>query len=124
MLFGKIALVVAAFAFVRYLVMVWTGYTFAEKQEADLWRANVAILFILYGLALSVPVALSVFVPSSVQGALWTGALLYLVYRIWFVVRGLDVMPKLRRSPLLIILYLCTCEIAPLYVAVSIARSL
>lgn len=123
-LFGEIALGVVVFALVRYLLMVWTGFTFAEKDEADLWLANVVILFIFYGLSLTVPIALLIFVPSSVRVASWVGACLYLVYRIWFVGRGLAVMPKLRRSPLLIILYLCSCEIAPLYIAFSVTRTL
>lgn len=122
LLFGKIAFGVIAFFGAQYLFMAWTGFTFAEKSQTELWLVNVALLFILYGISLTVPVFLLVFSPITGVGALAVGGLFYLVYRCWFVVRGLAVMPKLSRAPLLIILYLCTCEIAPIYLAYSILR--
>ena len=123
-LFGWLSLGVLLLFAVHALLMGWAGYTFAEKSDADLWLANVVILYILFGASLTVPILLLVFSGLPEGVAFGLSAVLYIAFRIWFVVRGLVVLPKLQRAPLLIILYLCACEIAPLYMIPSIALSL
>ena len=122
--YGQIILGVLALFGLHLLVITWIGHTFAAKSEADLLVANVLILYILFGASLTVPILLLAFF-SSLKGLLLllSGAL-YLVWRIWFVGRAVAVLPLFRRAPLLIILYLCACELAPLYLLPSIALDL
>ena len=111
---------------IHFVFMAWVGYTFAERSEASLWLTNVVILFILFGTSLLVPILFLAMVPGGVSfwWAFGLSATLYVSYWVWFVVRGLSVLSKFRRAPLLIILYLCACETAPLYLTFSLFPTL
>lgn len=121
--FGEISALVTLFFLLRYCLMAWVGFTFAERSQTRLWLVNVVLLFILFGLSLALPLALALILPDYTWWFVALGGVLYLLYRIIFVLRGVSVLSKLSKAPLLIIWYLCTCELAPLYLAFSIAMN-
>ena len=124
LLFGEIALSALVLFGLHCLLMYWISSTFSDPGASRLWLSNVSILFILFGASLAIPIPFLAFSDLSPAVAGGLAALFYLVYRTWFLVRGLSIMPKLMRAPLLIILYLCVCELAPLYLAFGIVTHL
>lgn len=108
------AKVLALFA-VSFLTNIWIWSTFGKQKVWQRWAWSYFLLSVAFGLSLLFPLLLTLISDIS-RNVLWSGVLLFfLLYRLLSFRQVLRYFPLLRTSLLHIILYLCTCEIGPLY---------
>lgn len=97
-----------------------TGYAFAYRpDDTRMWLRGFYASQSLLGLALTLPAMALLFYPGAVGEALTAGAILYLLARLLFFIKGFRFFYTNFCSLFFFILYLCTLEIAPL---LAIAR--
>lgn len=92
-----------------------TGYAFASKAARRQWVKGFNASQALLGLALVIPAVVAMFNPAMAPAMALTGVALYLVARIIFICKGFRLFYDNFLSLSYFILYLCTLEIAPLF---------
>lgn len=106
------------------LVAYWTlGYTFIDPEGRQIYMRGFVATQSLLGIGLAVPAVLALFVPTA--GALFVSLaiLLYIVARLTFIVKGFRLFYDGFYSLSYFILYLCTLEVAPLWVLMRMTET-
>lgn len=93
--------------------VIW--YAFGVPEKVSQWFAAFFRVWGISGAALFVPLLVSITAGDEYRW-LFLGLLgvVYLGLRVLIIYHSLSIFPKLLKFPLHLILYLCTCEIAPL----------
>lgn len=89
------------------------GYAFTDTEHRRAWIRAFNASQGLLGFALMPAAIVTVFYPAAATAALWAAAMLYLVARFFFIVKGFRIFYENFGSLLYFILYLCTLEIIP-----------
>lgn len=89
-------------------------YTFGTKEYITQWFGKYFTIWSVLGFALILPLIISINLSEFESLFFVLFAIIYLLFRVTLLVISLTTFPKLRKYPLHIIWYLCTCEIAPL----------
>lgn len=89
-------------------------FAFGTEEHIGQWFGKYFTAWGMLGFALFIPLFLSINGLGIELLFMIVIALIYFSFRILLLVISLTTFPKLRKYPLHIILYLCTCEIAPL----------
>lgn len=87
---------------------------FTSREALGRWFVGYFQLWSLLGIALYIPVLLSLGLWGNNLLYITLLIILYLLFRLGIIGISIHNFPMLLRRPLHIILYLCTCEIAPL----------
>ena len=113
---GAIAAVGCAAAYYVFMFCACrvVGYTFGTPSGSSLWNAGYVATMACTGLALIVPVLLMMYIPQWRIPLLWICAVLFILGKTIFIVKGFRIFYNKIRSLLYSILYLCTLEIIPL----------
>lgn len=99
---------------VSAVVTFWIWHTFSTAEKYQVWFRFYFNTTALLGGLLYVPLLLILLDPSSRSISLYLSIGLYLLFRLALFGYALRVFPRLFKYPLHIILYLCTCEFAPI----------
>ena len=102
---------------VAYRVM---AYTFIDTEGAQLFFSGFTATQSLLGIALTVPTVLALFVPAAAPALFALAVLLYMIARLTFIIKGFRLFYDGFYSLSYFILYLCTLEVAPLWVIVRL----
>ena len=106
----------AGFTIAQWLVFKVLGYTFTDKIGARLWVEGFKATQSLVGLLLLPVLVLLLLYPTHGKLLLSIGAVLYLVARLIFIVKGFRIFYSNLPSIVYFLLYLCAVEIVPLAV--------
>lgn len=106
---------------VQYCVYSAIGYTFSDPVGHRLYVQGFTASQSLLGFALLVPTLISLFYPSTAPLMVSIGAMLYIIARIVFIIKGFRIFYINFLSILNFILYLCAIEIIPLSLIYKIA---
>lgn len=120
------ALTVAAGLYYLWQVMVYNiiGYTFTTKEKSALWVRGFNASQVLLGLVLWAPALMVLFDPAISENMFIMGVGLYAVARIIFIIKGFRIFHNNIFSLIYFILYLCSLEIIPLFIAYNILQYL
>lgn len=106
------------------LAAYWTlGYTFTDPEGRQLYMRGFVATQSLLGLGLVIPATIAMFVPVAGGALVAIGLFLYIVARLTFIVKGFRLFYDGFYSLSYFILYLCTLEVAPIWVMVRLAQS-
>ena len=108
----------------QLLMCMLIGYVFTDKAEAVQWRRGQNAVSVLLGMALLLPTLAALFYPSVTAAMLILAAVLYIISRIIYIIKGFRIFYINFPSLLYFILYLCSVEIVPLVAAYSIAMEI
>lgn len=108
------ALVTGGYVITTLVLYSWLWLTLFKESEWRAWVRSYLLLTFLFGIATVIPVALRLLTSLSNKYILLVAVSLLVMYKVLVVWQVLVHFPKMRRSPLHIILYLCACEIGPL----------
>ncbi len=97
------------------------GYAFGDTHKREAWLRAYNATQVPLALALTMPVTLAVFDPPASGVALIIAAVLYILARIAFFIKGFSIFYTNISSPFYFILYLCTLEITPVIFLYSCA---
>ncbi len=97
------------------------GYAFGDTHKRGAWLRAYNATQVPLALALTMPVTLAVFDPPASGVALIIAAVLYILARIAFFIKGFSIFYTNISSPFYFILYLCTLEITPVILLYSCA---
>lgn len=100
------------------------GFTFSDSAGRRLLLQGFTASQSILGFALIVPALVAIFYPAAAEGAVATGAALYLAARLLFIAKGFRIFYVNFCSLLYFILYLCALEIIPVIAVASIAMKL
>ncbi|MDE5786159.1 MAG: DUF4271 domain-containing protein [Duncaniella sp.] len=98
------------------------GAVFADADVSRLWLKGFNASQSTLGLALVIPAIVVVFDPGTVLPMAITAAALYLIARMIFIYKGFRLFYHKISSFVYFILYLCTLEVAPVFVIVRAYR--
>lgn len=98
------------------------GAVFADSDVSRLWLKGFNASQSTLGLALVIPAIVVVFDPGAVVPMTVTAATLYLIARMIFIYKGFRLFYHKISSFVYFILYLCTLEVAPVFVIVRAYR--
>ncbi len=98
------------------------GAVFADTDVSRLWLKGFNASQSILGLALVIPALVVVFDPAAVIPVAIVAAGLYLIARMIFIYKGFRLFYHKVSSFVYFILYLCTLEVAPLFVMVRAYR--
>lgn len=118
---AKIVALAAAYYDVQYCVYSAIGYTFTDPVGHRLYVQGFTASQSLLGFALIVPTLISLFYPSAASLMVSIGAMLYIIARIVFIIKGFRIFYINFLSLVNFILYLCAIEIIPLSLIYKIA---
>ncbi len=96
------------------LLQFWISFSFGDSDELRLWLPGYVFLSAWWASMQLLPLLVLLFLPHHRQAVSIMIGLLYFIYRVWVVWRGVTVLSRVRRHPLHIIWYLCGCELLPL----------
>ncbi|MDD7437227.1 MAG: DUF4271 domain-containing protein [Bacteroidales bacterium] len=89
-------------------------FAFGTQEHVSLWFERYFTAWGALGFALFIPLFITINGIGIELLYLAMIVTIYLLFRLLLLIISLTTFPKLRKYPLHIILYLCTCEIAPL----------
>ena len=112
-LFTALAIV---FLIAQWVIFKVLGYTFTDKVGARLWVEGFKATQSLVGLLLLPVLVLLLLYPAHGKLLLSVAALLYLIVRLIFIVKGFRIFYSNLTSIVYFLLYLCAVEIVPLAV--------
>lgn len=92
------------------------GYTFSDQRSTQLWLRGFNASQVYAGFLLAIPAAVAVFVPDLATGAVTVATAIYLSMRLIFIVKGFRIFYTGFASLFYFFLYLCSLEIAPLFI--------
>ena len=113
---GAFTLMTALFLAVQWLVYKVLGYTFSDKVGSRLWLDGFKATQSLVGLLLLPVLLLLLFYPAHGKLLLTIAAVLYLIARLIFIIKGARIFYSNLSSILYFLLYLCAVEIVPLVI--------
>lgn len=102
---------------IRQLIYLWIWLCFSRGTNKAKWFGQYLQYWTTFGVTLYLPIALMLLQWTTFHAPLLIVAATYVAFRIIVFIYSLNIFPHLHRYPLHIILYLCTCEIAPLLFA-------
>ncbi len=103
----------------------WTlGYTFSDPEGRRLYMRGFVATQSLLGPGLAIPALLVLFVPAGGTFFFSLGVIMYMTARLTFIVKGFRLFYDGFYSLSYFILYLCTLEVAPLWVLWRLADNL
>ncbi|MCD8395440.1 MAG: DUF4271 domain-containing protein [Bacteroidales bacterium] len=108
---GALALGFYIFQLLAYKVV---GYAFSDAIGASQWVRGYNSSQAFLGVGLVIPAVVIIFYPGAAEPMLWTGAGLYVLARITFIIKGFRIFYHNFSSLLYFILYLCALEIIPI----------
>ncbi len=97
--------------FTLFYLLSW--WLFTQSEGVIRWFQNYFEAWCILGFALYIPIIIAIGGWLSNDSFIYSISIIYLLYRITIIGSSLRVFQKLLKYPLHIILYLCTCEIAP-----------
>ncbi|MEG1616085.1 MAG: DUF4271 domain-containing protein [Bacteroidales bacterium] len=115
-LWGLFSLGVLLFYLLQYILYQLIGYVFASRGSTAAWIASFSSITALRSVALTIPVLLAIYHNLTLTAFIYIVCGLYLVTRLLFMSKGLKIFFNGFSSLFYLILYLCTLEIAPLFV--------
>ena len=92
------------------------GYVFAYKSYTSSWTYSFTSITAIRGLLLFCPVLIAIYHPMPLKTFIIIICCVYFITRIIFIYKGLKIFFNGFYSLIYLILYLCTLEIAPLFV--------
>lgn len=117
---GAFSLMAALFLFIQWVVYKLLGYTFSDKVGSRLLLDGFKATQSLVGLLLQPVLVLLLFYPSHGKLLLAVAAILYLVGRLIFIIKGVRIFYSNLSSVLYFLLYLCAVEIVPLVIMMGL----
>lgn len=97
------------------------GYVFSDRIGVSQWLRGFNATQMLLGFMLLLPVFVALFYPRFTEWMLVVSGVLYVIARIVFICKGFRIFYHNYTSLLYIILYLCSVEIIPVILTISIA---
>ncbi len=116
------AVAMGAYYVAQLCAYTTVGAVFADADVSRLWLKGFNASQSILGLALVVPALVVVFDPASVLPVAIVAAALYLIARMIFIYKGFRLFYHKISSFVYFILYLCTLEVAPLFLMVRAYR--
>ena len=114
--------VAAAYYAAQLLAYTATAHIFSTARSASLWVKGFNASQSLLTIFLTIPALWVLFNPGSAVTVAIISAVLYLLVRILFICKGFRIFYINSFSLVYFILYLCTLEIAPIFMFVKLAR--
>jgi len=109
---GLVALALA-FYFFQFAACATVGYVFTDSLSAGLWMRGLNASTTALGIALAAPTLVALFYPALTSNMLIMAAVIYILSRICYILKGFRIFYCNFGSLLYFILYLCTLEIIP-----------
>ncbi|MDE6484690.1 MAG: DUF4271 domain-containing protein [Duncaniella sp.] len=116
------AAAMAAYYVAQLCAYSTVGVVFADADVSRLWLKGFNASQSTLGLALVIPALVVVFDPAAVAPVAIVAAVLYLIARMIFIYKGFRLFYHKISSFVYFILYLCTLEVAPLFLIVRAYR--
>lgn len=113
---GLFGLCSMLFYLVQYLIYQLVGYIFLPKQYIITWINTLSAITIFRGVLFFVPVLITIYHTNALNLFMGIAFSVYILTRLLFVYKGLKIFFSGIHSLIFLILYLCTLEIAPLFV--------
>lgn len=104
------------FFLLQFLTYQLLGYLFAYRSYASMWTNSFTSITALRGLLLFLPVLIAIYHSIALNSFIFIICCVYFITRIIFIYKGLKIFFSGFYSLVYLILYLCTLEIAPLFV--------
>ncbi len=123
-LLGSITALSVGYYLFQYAAYSVVGYTFTDNINAAQWRHGFNLSQGVLGLALALPAITILYYHDATRLLLIVALILYLIARIAFLCKGFRIFYNQLPSIVYFILYLCTLEIIPVILVVSVARRL
>lgn len=123
-LLGSITALTVGYYLFQYVAYSVVGYTFTDGINAAQWRHGFNLSQGVLGLTLAIPAITVMYYQEAINTLLIVALILYLTARIAFLCKGFRIFYNRLPSLVYFILYLCTLEIIPVILVVSIARRL
>lgn len=118
--YSVILLIIFALRVIGY---IWIWGAFSRGGDKKKWFSEYFRYWGILGYLWFVPILILLFNRGNYLLPLLLIGISYLAFRIIIFTRSLSIFPHLRRYPLHIILYLCTCETAPVLFAYAGLKS-
>lgn len=107
------------------LVGYWVvGYVFADKFDRGQWLLGFNSSQVVLALMIAPVALLFLIYPGWGSTLIYIGAGMYILARLLFIFKGFSIFYDNYSSLLYFILYLCTLEITPVIVAVSVSKDI
>lgn len=103
----------AAYYVFQLMAYATVGYAFTDDEMAHQWMRGFNASQALLGFALALPALVTVFYPDAAVVALITAAVVYIIARLIYIIKGFRIFYTDFTSLLYFILYLCTLEVIP-----------
>lgn len=123
---GLLCCIAGAGAYYVFDVTVYSvvGYAFTDNEGRSQWLKGFNASQSLLALTLTLPALIALFNPDSSLTMCHIGIVLYIIARVIFIAKGFRVFYDNFYSLIYFILYLCTLEIAPLFLMAKITCGL
>ena len=118
------ALALCAAFYLFQISAYWAvGFAFSTSTGRRMWLRGFNAIQTFLGFALAIPALTVIFYPDASRTALIVAAFCYILARIVFISKGFRIFYHNYWSLLYFILYLCTLEIAPLFILYRLATT-
>lgn len=116
LILGQLFLLSAGYYMFQLIGYAVVGWTFADGNGGRIWLRGFISGTGMLGLALPVPAVVAMFYPEACVTMTVTGAVCYVISKIFFIVKGYRIFFHNFFSLVYFILYLCALEIVPVIV--------
>lgn len=113
---GALSLLALAYYLWQIVAYNVVGYTFTSAPRRKLWVKGFNASQSLLGITLTVPALAILFNPQLGPWLIALAALLYIIARVIFIIKGFRIFYNKSFALLYFILYLCSLEIIPLII--------